>query len=158
MHLIGYLYEDYHDARSLEHKVPHLMWPWWLLTKSHCRHHSPHFRRQLPLVTDLRTRTCLTLICIVKYTHQRDFRLLEWLTIGDGNNRSYRNVGTVPVYAAQIPRRAQISHTQHPFTDKLIYKRIEQTHGKLFYLSFNQQSEYKAFYKLMCWLAGWLGV
>jgi hypothetical protein len=21
MHLIGYLYEDYHDARSLEHKV-----------------------------------------------------------------------------------------------------------------------------------------
>jgi hypothetical protein len=23
-------------------------------------------------------------------------------------------------------------------------------------LSFNQQSEYKAFYKLMCWLAGWL--
>ena len=25
-----------------------------------------------------------------------------------------------------------------------------------FYLSFNQQSEYKVFYKLMCWLAGWL--
>ena len=24
----------------------------------------------------------------------------------------------------------------------------------LFYLSFNQQSEYKVFYKLMCWLAG----
>jgi hypothetical protein len=22
MHLVGYLYEDYHDARSLEHKVP----------------------------------------------------------------------------------------------------------------------------------------
>jgi hypothetical protein len=22
MHLIGYLYEDYHDARSLEHKIP----------------------------------------------------------------------------------------------------------------------------------------
>ena len=21
MHLVGYLYEDYHDARSLEHKV-----------------------------------------------------------------------------------------------------------------------------------------
>jgi hypothetical protein len=24
MHLVGYLYEDYHDARSLEHKVPHI--------------------------------------------------------------------------------------------------------------------------------------
>jgi hypothetical protein len=23
MHLVGYLYEDYHDARSLEHKVKH---------------------------------------------------------------------------------------------------------------------------------------
>jgi hypothetical protein len=23
MHLIGYLYEDYHDAGSLEHKVPY---------------------------------------------------------------------------------------------------------------------------------------
>jgi hypothetical protein len=23
MHLVGYLYEDYHDARSLEHKVLH---------------------------------------------------------------------------------------------------------------------------------------
>jgi hypothetical protein len=22
MHLVGYLYEDYHDARTLEHKVP----------------------------------------------------------------------------------------------------------------------------------------
>jgi hypothetical protein len=22
MHLVGYLYKDYHDARSLEHKVP----------------------------------------------------------------------------------------------------------------------------------------
>jgi hypothetical protein len=22
MRLVGYLYEDYHDARSLEHKVP----------------------------------------------------------------------------------------------------------------------------------------
>jgi hypothetical protein len=22
MHLVGYLYEDYHDARSLEYKVP----------------------------------------------------------------------------------------------------------------------------------------
>ena len=21
MHLVGYLYEDYHDARSLEHKI-----------------------------------------------------------------------------------------------------------------------------------------
>ena len=23
MHLVGYLYEDYHDARSLEHKIPY---------------------------------------------------------------------------------------------------------------------------------------
>ena len=23
MHIVGYLYEDYHDARSLEHKVTH---------------------------------------------------------------------------------------------------------------------------------------
>jgi len=26
------------------------------------------------------------------------------------------------------------------------------------FLSFNLKSEYKVFYKLMCWLAGWLGV
>jgi hypothetical protein len=25
MHLVGYLYEDYHDARSLEHKVSILL-------------------------------------------------------------------------------------------------------------------------------------
>ena len=25
MHLVGYLYEDYHDARSLEHKSPKLV-------------------------------------------------------------------------------------------------------------------------------------
>jgi hypothetical protein len=25
MHLVGYLYEDYHGARSLEHKVFHLL-------------------------------------------------------------------------------------------------------------------------------------
>jgi hypothetical protein len=27
MHLVGYLYEDYHDARSLEHKVDLLCLP-----------------------------------------------------------------------------------------------------------------------------------
>ena len=108
--------------------APHLTsWPWWLLTKSHCRHDSPHFRRQLPVVTNLCTRTCLTLICIAS-THLRDFRLLECLTTGDGPNRLYRNVGILPFYAVQIPWRARISHTQHPFTDKLIYKRTKQTH------------------------------
>jgi hypothetical protein len=25
MHLVGYLYEDYHDARSLEHKVKEIL-------------------------------------------------------------------------------------------------------------------------------------
>ena len=25
MHLVGYLYEDYHDARSLEHKVCYIV-------------------------------------------------------------------------------------------------------------------------------------
>jgi hypothetical protein len=29
MHLVGYLYEDYHDARSLEHKI-HRNFVWLL--------------------------------------------------------------------------------------------------------------------------------
>jgi hypothetical protein len=35
MHLVGYLYEDYHDARSLEHKA-------YLLS---CSRNSPHFMK-----------------------------------------------------------------------------------------------------------------
>jgi hypothetical protein len=28
MHLVGYLYEDYHDALSLEHKLGNGLFPW----------------------------------------------------------------------------------------------------------------------------------
>jgi hypothetical protein len=28
MHLVGYLYEDYHDVRSLQHKVRHILSSW----------------------------------------------------------------------------------------------------------------------------------
>jgi hypothetical protein len=40
MHLFGYLYEDYHDARSLEHKVWRIRFACWIPkatnTHSHC--------------------------------------------------------------------------------------------------------------------------
>jgi hypothetical protein len=40
MHLVGYLYEDYHDARSLEHKI--------------VRDHKPVFQSTMTV-----TRLCL---------------------------------------------------------------------------------------------------
>jgi hypothetical protein len=41
MHLVGYLYEDYHDARSFERKVRNNIWvkylKWWEVTKYHIK-------------------------------------------------------------------------------------------------------------------------
>jgi hypothetical protein len=33
MHLVGYLYEDYHDTRSLKHKVNHEVSHRWVASK-----------------------------------------------------------------------------------------------------------------------------